>query len=78
MERRPDPEPLETNDVALVAGGTVVWAVALVVMLVLEAARGVPNWWWQMCASGALLGLLGVRYCSRRRDALARSAQQRV
>lgn len=75
MERRPDPEPLETNDVAIVAAGTVAWAVGLVVLLVLKATgAGVHDWWWQMCAAGAALGLLGVRYCRRRRDSL----QQRV
>jgi hypothetical protein len=25
-----------------------------------------------MCAAGAVLGLIGVRYCRRRRDAMAR------
>jgi hypothetical protein len=75
VERRPDPEPLETNDVALVAGGTALWALALVVLLVLKAAgTEVQDWWWQMCAAGAALGLLGVRYCRRRRASL----QQRV
>ncbi|HUR52066.1 MAG TPA: DUF2530 domain-containing protein [Mycobacteriales bacterium] len=76
MERRPDPAPLETNDVAIVTGGTVLWAVALVVLLVLKAAGvDIRDWWWQMCAAGAALGVLGVRYCRRRRDALAARAQ---
>jgi len=71
VERRPDPAPLETNDVALVAGGTALWAVALVVLLVLKAGgTEVHDWWWQMCAAGAALGLLGVRYCRRRRASL--------
>ena len=71
VERRPDPEPLEVDDVALVAAGSVAWTVGLVVLLVLEATRGVPDWWWQMCAAGAALGLLGVRYCRNRKKALA-------
>ena len=74
MERRPDPPPLEIDDVAVVAAGTGLWAVALVVLLGLEAVRGVPDGWWQMCAAGAALGLLGVRYCRRRKASL----QQRV
>jgi hypothetical protein len=70
VERRPDPEPLETNDVALVAAGTAAWAVALAVLLTLRAmGTTVHDWWWQMCLAGALLGLIGVRYCSRRRTA---------
>lgn len=74
MERRPDPEPLETNDVAIVAAGTLAWALALVVLLVLKATgTDIHDWWWQTCVAGVALGLLGVRYC-RRRDSL----QQRV
>lgn len=70
--RRPDPPPLETDDVALVAGGTVAWTVALVALLAARLAGApVHGWWIAMCASGAGLGLLGVRYCRRRRQALA-------
>jgi ABC-type nickel/cobalt efflux system permease component RcnA len=76
VERRPDPPPLETNDVAIITGGTALWAVALVVVLVLKATgTDVHAWWWQMCAAGALLGLLGIRYCRRRRDRLAAGAE---
>ena len=71
MERRPDPEPLEADDVAIVAAGTAAWAVGLVVLLVLELTGDVRDWWWQMCAAGAALGLLGVRYCRNRKRALS-------
>jgi hypothetical protein len=71
VERRPDPAPLETNDVAIITGGTVLWAVALVVLLVLKAAGAdIHDWWWQMCLAGAVLGSYGVFYCRRRRAAL--------
>jgi hypothetical protein len=71
VERRPDPPPLETNDLAVISGGTALWAVALLVLLVVKWAGGdVHDWWWQMCAAGALLGLYGVRYCRRRRARL--------
>lgn len=71
--RRPDPPPLETDDVTIVAVGTAVWAVAFVVVLVLKLAGvdDVRDWWLEMCGAGALLGLVGVRYCVRRRNALA-------
>jgi hypothetical protein len=73
MSRRPDPPPLETNDVAIVAGGTALWAVAAVVLGIARlAGADVHTWWIVMCVSGAALGLLGVRYCQRRRDAIAR------
>jgi Protein of unknown function (DUF2530) len=74
-ERRPDPPPLETNDVAIIAGGTLAWAVAGVALLVARVAGAeVHSWWIVMCAIGAALGLVGVRYCQRRRDAIARGA----
>ena len=74
LAQRPDPPPLETDDVTLVAAGTGLWLVALVVLLVLKAAGNhVRGWWLVMCAEGALLGLVGVRYCWRRRAALSRS-----
>lgn len=72
-ERRPDPPPLETDDVVIVAGGTAAWAIAFVVLLVLRlSGKGIHDWWLEMCAAGALLGLVGVRFCVRRRNALAR------
>jgi hypothetical protein len=68
---RPDPPPLETDDVKIVAAGTSLWLVALVVLLVLKAAgTDVHDWWLAMCASGFLLGLVGIRYCRNRRDRL--------
>ncbi|MCW2571234.1 MAG: hypothetical protein JWO88_1292 [Frankiales bacterium] len=71
--RRPDPPPLETDDVKIIAGGTAAWALAFVVLLVARlVGADVHTWWILMCASGALLGLVGVRYCQRRRDAIAR------
>ena len=77
MERRPDPEPLETNDVALVAAGTVAWLVALVVLIVLKATgSNIHTWWMTMCVAGAALGLIGVRTCQRRHAAIALSSKR--
>jgi hypothetical protein len=72
--RRPDPEPLETNDVAIVTVGTVLWAIALVASLVLHdrlADSGNEAWTWVFLA-GTFLGLIGIRYVRRRRVALRR------
>ena len=72
ITRRPDPEPLETNDVAIVTVGTVLWAVALVVSLVFHdrlANGGNESWIWIFLA-GTFLGLIGVRYVRRRRAAI--------
>lgn len=76
--RRPDPEPLEADDVAIVTGGTVLWAVALLVSFVLRdrlADGGNENWIWIFLA-GAFLGLIGIRYVRRRRAALRRSVSK--
>lgn len=67
--RRPDPPPLETDDVRAVSIGTAIWALALVGLLPLRArlvAAG-RGWWLWVCAVGVLLGLAGVAYCVRRR-----------
>ena len=75
-QRRPDPPPLETDDVPVVAIGTALWAVGLAVLVVLRltGAAQVRDWWMVMCVVGIALGLVGVRYCQRRRAALARDA----
>ena len=78
--RRPDPPPLETDDVKVVAVGTALWAVGLLVLLVLKAtgATRVEDWWLGMCAYGIALGLYGVRYCRRRHAAIDRDAARGV
>jgi hypothetical protein len=75
--RRPDPPPIETDDVHVVAVGTALWAVGLVVLGVLELTDAVEvrGWWMTMCAVGVVLGLIGIRYCQRRRAAVARDAR---
>ena len=73
---RPDPPPLETDDSLLVALGTGLWAVGLLVLLVLRVATDVriETWWLAMCGWGIALGLIGVRYCRRRHAAIERDA----
>jgi uncharacterized protein DUF2530 len=74
--RRPDPLPLETDDVKIVALGTGLWVLALVACLVLRdrlADDGRQSWVWVTLA-GAFLGLVGLRYVVRRRSALRREA----
>ena len=78
VARQPDPEPLRTNDVPVVAAGTGLWAGALLILLVLRA-RGadVETWWMWMCVCGVALGLIGVRVCQvRQRSARRREPPQ--
>ncbi len=72
--RRPDPEPLRTDEVRVVAIGTGLFALGLVVSLVLHGRleeQGRGSWVWVM-ACGVLLGLIGLRTVRRRRVALRR------
>jgi hypothetical protein len=74
--RRPDPEPLETDDVMVVTVGTALWGVALVVTAALHGRlgdEGRTSWVW-ISAAGFVLGLLGIRYVRRRRAALRAEA----
>jgi hypothetical protein len=51
--------------VALIAGGTAAWAVALVVSLILGADKAAA-----VSASGFALGLYGLRYIRKRKNRL--------
>lgn len=76
LATRPDPPPLETDDVRLITLGAAGFALAFFVLLVARlAGADVHTWWIVMCAEGAVLGVLGIAYCRRRRDAIAREQQ---
>jgi Protein of unknown function (DUF2530) len=67
-ERRPDPEPLRTDDRKAVLVGIGVWLVLLVGAFVARGqlvASG-HGWWLWTCAAGAALGLFGLGYLHRR------------
>ena len=62
--RPPAPEPLRTNDTAVMTVGTVLWAIALIVLLIV----GLPpdrHWWLWACACGIGGGLFGLWYVRR-------------
>lgn len=61
--------PLDVDGLTAVSIGTVAFAVATLVSgLLLDQlqARG-DGWWFGVCLSGLVLGLLGFGYCLRRR-----------
>ena len=62
-------EPLDEDGVGAVAVGTVLWAIALIVLVILRDRLGDDSWWIQVALVGALLGLPGLWYTTRRRAA---------
>jgi hypothetical protein len=67
--RRPDPEPLETDDRPIVIAGLVLWVVAFVVLVVFfrdDLRRHHATWWLWSCGIGVALGLYGLRFAARR------------
>ncbi len=68
--RRPDPEPLETDDRRTVLVGIALWVVTFVVLVVFfrdDLRRHHTTWWLWSCVIGVGLGLYGLRFVSRRR-----------
>jgi hypothetical protein len=77
--RRPAPPPLEANDPRVTIVGTVAWAVALAVLLVLrEQIPASDRWWIWTCAVGVAMGLFALWYVPRFKRARARKAQRRA
>jgi H+/Cl- antiporter ClcA len=74
--RRPDPPPIETNDVRVAAAGTVGWAIALVVLLIAGLSED-HRWWLWVCVTGVATGLFGIWYIPRLHSARARQEARR-
>ncbi|TDD59839.1 DUF2530 domain-containing protein [Actinomadura rubrisoli] len=75
--RLPDPPPMQTNDVRIAAAGTLAWAVALVVLLLV----GLPSddrWWLWVCVAGIAIGLFGTWYTPRLQAGRARMEAARA
>lgn len=71
--------PVDADGVNAVALGTIGWTVALVVLLVFfrdSLAAADASWWIWVCAVGAALGVVGLIYVTRRREAYRRHASQ--
>lgn len=73
-----DVEPLDVSGVRTVAIGSVVWLVAFVVLLAFAGSLKAHGelWWMWTCLAGGGFGLVGLQYCRRRRDRLARRPEQ--
>ncbi|MQY09834.1 DUF2530 domain-containing protein [Actinomadura macrotermitis] len=76
-QRRPDPPPLQTSDVRIALAGTAAWAVALVVLLLLDLP-GRDRWWLWVCVSGIVIGLFASWYTPRLQSGRARQEAERA
>ncbi|MGQ0625030.1 MAG: DUF2530 domain-containing protein [Sporichthyaceae bacterium] len=76
--RRPDPEPLEIDDSLVIGVGTILWAIAFVVLVfTYPKLEEHGNEWWPFTALAGLgLGLWGW-FLTRKRIA-ARTAARRA
>jgi membrane protein DedA with SNARE-associated domain len=66
----PDPAAPPRDEFVAAVAGTILWAVALVVLAVFfrsDLQRHDASWWLWTCALGVLMGLYGIRYALRRR-----------
>tara|TARA_R110002124_G_scaffold55152_1_gene156221 strand:+ start:2666 stop:2911 length:246 start_codon:yes stop_codon:yes gene_type:complete len=68
-ERRPDPEPVKTDDRKAMLVGMVLWIVGLAMLLLfIEPLNAAGNLWWLWTAvAGLVLGLIGLIYTQVRR-----------
>jgi hypothetical protein len=62
--RRPEPPPLQTNDVLTATVGTVAWAIAFVVLLLIGLPKP-DRWWLWVCVAGVGIGLFAIWYVPR-------------
>ncbi|MGN6272044.1 MAG: DUF2530 domain-containing protein [Protaetiibacter sp.] len=67
-ERRPDPEPVATDDRAAILTGVVLWVLALAALLVFVGPLVEAGlvWWLWTCLVGIGLGLVTLVYVHRR------------
>ena len=73
-----DVDPLDVTGVRTVAVGTVLFLVALLVLLPFadDLRADGRGWWLWTCGAGVGLGLFGIQYCRRRAAAVARGHQR--
>jgi H+/Cl- antiporter ClcA len=68
---------MRTNDIRIAIAGTAAWAVALVVMLIVDLPSH-DRWWLWVCVTGIVIGLFGVWYVPRLQSGRDRSDATRA
>ncbi|WP_293784394.1 DUF2530 domain-containing protein [uncultured Aeromicrobium sp.] len=73
-------QPMDVDGVRTMTVGTILWAVAAIALLPFWGTlREDGNQWWLWSAlAGFGLGLIGIEYCRRRRNALMRQRENRA
>src|SRR5512139_791252 len=77
LPRRPAPPPLPTNDVGVAVAGTIGWALALIVLLIIDVPAG-SRWWLGVCGTGIVIGLFAIWYVPRLQHGRAAAAERRA
>ena len=76
---REAPPPLEGNDLIIAMTGTIAWAVALIVLVVVRGdLPAASRWWIWTCAAGVGFGVFGLIYAPRLKRSRARAAARRA
>ncbi len=70
-------EPMDVDGVRTMTVGTALWAIATLALLpfwgtLQDSGR---TWWLWAAIAGLGLGLMGIEFCKRRRDALLHAAE---
>jgi Protein of unknown function (DUF2530) len=76
---REAPPPLEGNDLVITLTGTIAWAVALIVLILLRHQLPASSHWWiWTCTAGVGFGLFGLIYVPHLKRSRARAAARRA
>ena len=72
-------EPMDVDGVRTMTVGTIIWGVAAVALLPFLGTldQDGHTWWVWTALAGFGLGLIGIEYCRRRRNALRRQPGRR-